>query len=114
MITRRGLITGLATLLAAPAIVRVGSLMPVKAWTDGVALQSATHPVGPLISREILACDINAESVIVRETWNARHPECPFTIYPAGMTDYLRERTVSIRKDAIMSRFEAALMFGNV
>lgn len=34
MITRRGLITGLATFLAAPAIVRAGSLMPVKAWAD--------------------------------------------------------------------------------
>ena len=34
IITRRGLITGLATFLAAPAIVRAGSLMPVKAWAD--------------------------------------------------------------------------------
>ena len=37
-ITRRGLITGLATLLAAPAIVRAGSLMPVKAWADPLAV----------------------------------------------------------------------------
>ncbi len=35
MITsRRGLITGLASLLAAPAIVRVGSIMPVKAFVS--------------------------------------------------------------------------------
>lgn len=34
MISRRGLITGLAGLICAPAIVRAGSLMPVKvmAW----------------------------------------------------------------------------------
>jgi hypothetical protein len=30
--TRRGLITGLAAFLAAPAIVRISSLMPVKAF----------------------------------------------------------------------------------
>lgn len=36
MITRRSLITGIATFLAAPAIVRASSLMPVKAWDDGL------------------------------------------------------------------------------
>ncbi len=30
--TRRSLITGLASLLCAPAIVRASSIMPVKAW----------------------------------------------------------------------------------
>ncbi len=35
MITnRRSLITGLASLLCAPAIVRASSIMPVKAWLD--------------------------------------------------------------------------------
>ncbi len=33
--SRRSLITGLASLIAMPAIVRASSLMPVKAWTDG-------------------------------------------------------------------------------
>jgi hypothetical protein len=33
-LSRRSLITGLASLVAAPAIVRVSSLMPVKAWAD--------------------------------------------------------------------------------
>lgn len=32
MITRRALITGLVSLMAAPAIVRVSSLMPVRPW----------------------------------------------------------------------------------
>lgn len=32
MISRRGLLSGLGALLAAPAIVRVASLMPVKAF----------------------------------------------------------------------------------
>jgi hypothetical protein len=34
-ISRRSLVTGLATFLAAPAIVRAGSLMPVKSFWDG-------------------------------------------------------------------------------
>jgi hypothetical protein len=33
-LSRRSLITGLASLVAAPAIVRVGSIMPVKAWIE--------------------------------------------------------------------------------
>jgi hypothetical protein len=34
MINRRGLITGLISLVAAPAIVRAGSLMPVKVMIE--------------------------------------------------------------------------------
>lgn len=33
--TRRGFVTGLVALIAAPAIVRASSLMPVKAWPGG-------------------------------------------------------------------------------
>jgi hypothetical protein len=32
--SRRGLITGLAALIAAPALVRASSIMPVKAWVE--------------------------------------------------------------------------------
>ncbi len=38
MITRRGLLGGFGALLAAPAIVRVASLMPVKSWPSGLVL----------------------------------------------------------------------------
>lgn len=34
MLNRRTLVTGLAAIIAAPAIVRASSLMPVKAWED--------------------------------------------------------------------------------
>jgi len=34
MTTRRSILAGFASLLAAPAIVRVGSLMPVKAYVE--------------------------------------------------------------------------------
>lgn len=44
-LSRRSLFTGFAAILAAPAIVRATSLMPVKAFVgDGVALQSTSHP----------------------------------------------------------------------
>lgn len=41
LITRRNIITGLATLFAAPAIVRASSLMPVRAM-DGEILRKFT------------------------------------------------------------------------
>jgi hypothetical protein len=34
MITRRNLLTGMAAFIAAPAIIRVADLMPVKAFAD--------------------------------------------------------------------------------
>lgn len=44
MITRRGLITGLVSLMAAPAIVRAASIMPVKAviheWVPSMAFEA--------------------------------------------------------------------------
>jgi hypothetical protein len=40
LLTRRGLITGLVSLVAAPAIVRASSLMPVKAWVDAQPMTS--------------------------------------------------------------------------
>jgi hypothetical protein len=48
LISRRGLITGLAAFVAAPAIVRATSLMPVKSfaleqWTDAVVTAVAEH-----------------------------------------------------------------------
>lgn len=37
MISRRGLLTGFASLLSAPAIVQATSIMPVKAWREPMA-----------------------------------------------------------------------------
>jgi hypothetical protein len=47
--TRRGLITGLVAFVAAPAIVRATSIMPVKAWSDrigplGITLHDSAGP----------------------------------------------------------------------
>ena len=46
---RRNFLIGLAAAVAAPAIIRPGILMPVKAMLpdDGVALFSACHPITP-------------------------------------------------------------------
>ena len=43
---RRSFITGLVGLVAAPAVVKASSLMPVKVFqfNDGIALTSAAHP----------------------------------------------------------------------
>jgi hypothetical protein len=38
LLSRRKLFTGAAMFIAAPAIIRVASLMPVKAWADAVSL----------------------------------------------------------------------------
>jgi hypothetical protein len=48
LISRRGLIAGIGSLLAAPAIVRASSLMPVKAFTP--------LPTGAFYWREWKAC----------------------------------------------------------
>jgi hypothetical protein len=42
--TRRGLITGLAALIAAPAVVRAAALMPVKAWVEPGFPYDGLHP----------------------------------------------------------------------
>jgi hypothetical protein len=54
LISRRGLITGLASLVAAPAIVRAGSLMPVKAWADAIDFVGI-HSIDPRYRAEFIA-----------------------------------------------------------
>ena len=46
MIGRRGFIAGLVSLVAAPAIVRVSSIMPVKVVIDPI------YGVGPMVSAQ--------------------------------------------------------------
>lgn len=48
ILPRRKFLTGLMGLVAAPAVVKASSLMPVKLvdFGDGVALKSMTHPIG--------------------------------------------------------------------
>lgn len=60
VIPRRKFLTGLIGIVAAPAVVRASSLMPVKGFiSDGIALTAIPHP----ISRPIM--DIKAFYKIV-------------------------------------------------
>ena len=53
MISRRGIIQGLISLVAAPAVIRVATLMPVKPIPDPFLIIKGTYPDGsPLIIRQ--------------------------------------------------------------
>lgn len=49
MIERRSFLTGLIAIVAAPAIVRAGSLMPVKQMIDPLATVDAANQIGSQI-----------------------------------------------------------------
>ena len=48
ILSRRSLIAGLAASLAAPAVVRAASLMPVRGSVQAIGSQSITLPYGSL------------------------------------------------------------------
>lgn len=59
MISRRGLVSGLAALVAAPAIVKAASLMPVK-----------TLPADPLdVLLHEMGWVAHKDSAVIRVTW---------------------------------------------
>lgn len=68
--SRRGFITGLASLVAAPAIVRVSSLMPVKALIDpyaNISMRMLTNYVpGPTSSMDVLYGMMQAQQEMIR------------------------------------------------
>jgi hypothetical protein len=70
LISRRGLITGLAGFLAAPAIVRASSLMPVTVWAEPLV-------VGP---------EMTATEVIWRQQEWARQLAERIVNPPGGIT----------------------------
>ena len=98
MITRRGLIAGLGTLLAAPAIVRVSSLMPVKAWAEPPAAGRwrilGEHPA--LLARYLSLAGPDTDKVTVIEIWDATHPQVPFVVY--GEMDLRKANTIVQRR----------------
>jgi hypothetical protein len=70
---RRGFITGLISLVAAPAIVRAGSLMPVKSFElyDGVALNCMPHPEawGNMVAGNLTETSLEQLMLYVKESW---------------------------------------------
>lgn len=80
MITRRSLITGIATFLAAPAIVRASRLMPVKAWA---AEAPPTTAFGWVDAESVSRYLGLAITKIEGETWHIDPPR-KTTRYAAG------------------------------
>lgn len=62
-LTRRTLLTGLAAVIASPAIVRASSLMPIKALVE--------HPSVPLygVSVPVTMSEVNANMVYAWRKW---------------------------------------------
>jgi len=58
MMNRRGLLTGLGALIAAPAIVRAGSLMPVRRPPLTCAPMHYVVYVHPMIIRNLMDADL--------------------------------------------------------
>jgi len=54
MITRRGVIQGLVGLVAAPAVIRVATLMPVKVMPPELVLQEMSSALSLSAIRELL------------------------------------------------------------
>lgn len=74
MISRRGLLGGIGALLAAPAIVRVASLMPVKAWavTDAEAVQRWLDECARKIRDELAERIVNPPCLLYEEAGELR------------------------------------------
>ena len=75
ILSRRSLITGLASLVCAPAIVRVGSIMPVKAWAD-----TMLYPGGVTIA------DLEYDEKLCAAM--VRYPNGLIPAYAGYITDY--------------------------
>ena len=65
--TRRSLLTGLGALLAAPAIVRASSLMPVKAWVEEPLRATERFlqgPSGQIAFRPLMGVSANKWAIV--------------------------------------------------
>lgn len=65
--SRRGFLTGFASLIAAPAIVRVGSLMPVKALPAFSSMRGLIDYVP--YAGEITRLDVLCSRLFIRPEW---------------------------------------------
>lgn len=78
MIGRRQLLIDLISLVAAPAIVRASSLMPVKSFVgDSVALIHVNYPEGALLIDDVIRCAVrgfDAYGVLKTEWIELRPP----------------------------------------
>lgn len=97
ILSRRGLFTGVAALLAAPAIVRATSLMPVKPWHGYVDVLMDTQPA----FRSYLGWDqLKQEGEAV-----SFDPGVELKRFPAGETIYVGD-LVATHSDGRMYRLQ--------
>jgi hypothetical protein len=108
MTSRRSFITGLGALfLAAPAIVRASSLMPVKALAEGISLRKITQynfvEVQPVNRLDVLYGRLH-----VRPEWADLVVPSPISLdeYSARILAPMIERMQQSVADAIMSKRE--------
>jgi len=79
---RRGFLTGLVSLIAAPAIVRATSLMPIK-------VLEAEYGLGPMLTAIEVQRRIN-DLTLWRVDWHAHWKELSTIIYPVKARDEWR------------------------
>lgn len=79
MLNRRSLITGLISFVAAPAIVKASSLMPVKVWAEPIAINKIPklYPYQLDAIRFILDSDPSYSYANIGEVW------VPYTVEKA-------------------------------
>ena len=74
-ISRRKLVTGLAAFIVAPAIIRVASLMPVKAWGETGTLELMVQSTIDHFVRRIVSKNFLLHSVPIADSgWEAIMP----------------------------------------
>jgi hypothetical protein len=110
MTSRRSFITGLGALfIAAPAIVRASSLMPVKAISDGISLRKiAVYDVGA--DESITRLHVLFGSMQVRPEWTALElpPELVLDEYSARIIKPMQDKFAESVAKSIMARQDAA------
>ena len=70
-VTRRSLITGLTAFIAAPAIVRAPSLMPVKSILEIQELEWTKHKTQNTIAYRVTYCMPDEEKIIIERVRKA-------------------------------------------
>lgn len=94
MIARRSFITGLIALVAAPAIVRAGSLMPVKQMIEPLATVDAANQIGSQIIVNGLTNHLRVGDVISFE--GVMHPRGEQRLFVVTSQVSRGEKVVSI------------------
>jgi hypothetical protein len=66
-ISRRSLIRGLGALIAAPAVIRVASLMPIKVWDESLDIAEGWIDYGDQSLEALLAATLRRNSRLIAE-----------------------------------------------